>query len=120
MFEWPVPFQASTNWIKKRKGGRIGPPPRRDREGFRDVEGIERIKPRVLVGGAQRDRPDRHGIAGLPEKDSASADDVVRADGAEFSARPEARHAVIEAGSDHEMVVVPEQLIVVGSLQRKP
>src|SRR5438105_4788884 len=52
-------------------------------------------------------------------RNAAAADDEIRADGAEFGARPEAGHAVIEAGSDHEMVVVSEQLIVVGGLQRK-
>ena len=39
-----------------------------DRERTRDVEGIERIKPAILVGGTKRDRADRNRTAGLAEK----------------------------------------------------
>ena len=89
-----------------------------DRERIGDVEGVERIKPGILVGGAQRDRADRDGIAGLAEKYSAAADDKVRTDGAELGAGREVGDAGIETGADHEMIVVAEQLVGIGRLQR--
>jgi len=84
-----------------------------------NVEGVEGIEPVILIGGAERDRADRNRVAGLAEKYSAAADDIVRADSAEFGARLEAGHAVIETGSDHEMIVVAEQMIGIGRLQRQ-
>ena len=71
-----------------------------------------------MIGGAKRDRADRYRIAGLPEKYSAAADDKIRTDGAQFRAGGEAADAGVEAGSDHQMIVVTEQLIGIGCLQR--
>ncbi len=90
----------------------------RDRERVRHVKGIERIDPAILVGGSQRNRADGDGIAGLAEKDAAATDDKVRADRAQLGACGKMRHAGIEAGADHETIVMPEQLVAVGRLQR--
>ena len=112
-----VAVERGADLVLQRDPRVIEPAAPGDRERIGDVERVERVNPAVLVGGAQRDRADRHRIAGLSEKDSAAADDVVRADRAEFGARREPGHAGIEAGSDHEVIVVPEQLIGVGRLQ---
>src|ERR1700688_2258093 len=85
---------------------------------MRDVEGVERVKPAILIGGAKCDRADRNGIAGLAQKYSAAADDKIRTDSAELSSGPKMRDAGVEAGPDREMIVVAEQLIGIGCLQR--
>ena len=71
-----------------------------------------------MIGGTKRDRAYRNRIAGLTEKYSAPANDVVRADCAEFRAGREVGHTGIETGADHEVIVVPEQLVGIGCLQR--
>ena len=98
----------------------VEPAAARDRERVRHVERVERIEPGVLVGGAKRDRADRNRIAGWPEEYAAAADDVVWTDRAQFGAGPEAGDAGVETGADHEVVVVPEQLVGVGCLQGRP
>ena len=89
----------------------------RDRERLRDIEGVERIDPGILIGGAERDRTDRYGFAGLSEEYAATGDDIVRADGAQFGAGRETGNAGIEASADRKAVIVAEQLIVVCRLQ---
>jgi len=111
-----VAVEGCAYLIFKRDLREIEPPAPGDRESIGDVECVERVKAGILIGGAKRDRADRYGIAGLPEEYAAAADDVVCADRAQFGSRREAGHTGIEAGSDHKMIVVPEQLIVVGCL----
>src|SRR6201999_192132 len=72
-----------------------------------------------LVGGAQRHRTDRNGIAGLPKEDTAAADDVIGADGPELGAGVELRDAGVEAGADDKAIAMPEQLVGVVGLRRK-
>ena len=88
-----------------------------DRKRLGHVEGVDRVDPGILIDGAQRDRADRDGIAGLAEKDAAAADDVVRTDGAEFGTCREICDAGGKAPADGETVVMAEQLIGIGRLQ---
>ena len=113
-----VAVERAADLILQRDAGDIEPAAAGDREGVGDVERVERIKPGVLIGGAKRDRADRNRIAGWSEKYPAAAHDKVRTDGAEFRAGRELGDAVIEAGADHETIVVSEQLVGVGRLQR--
>src|SRR5207247_2321341 len=90
----------------------------RDRKRIGDVERIERVDAAVLIRGPQSDWSDGCGSAGWPEEYAAAADHKVRPDRAEFGARRIMRHAGIEAGSNDELIVVPEQFVVIGRLQR--
>ena len=55
---------------------------------------------------------------GLSEKCSATADDKVRTDRAQFRADREVGNAGIETASEHELIAVTEQPIGVRRLQR--
>ena len=112
--------ERGADLILKLNARMVEPAAARDRKRIGHVERVERIEPGVPVGGAKRDRADRNRIAGWSEKDAAAVDDVVRADRAQFGAGPEAGDAGVETGADHELVVVPEQLVGVGGLQGCP
>src|SRR5438552_10155599 len=92
----------------------VEPAATRDRESIGHIEGIERVEPAVAVGGAKSDRTNRNRSAGWPEKYAAAADDEVWTDCAQFCAGPETGDAGIETGADHELIVVPEQLVGIG------
>src|SRR5205807_6117880 len=62
-------------------------------------------------------RTDRNRSAGRAEEYAAAADDIVWTDRTQFGAGPEAGDAGVDAGADHELVVVPEQLVGIGGLQ---
>src|SRR3954454_16746144 len=103
-----VAIERGANLILERDTRIIEPSTRRHRECIGDIEGVERVEPAVLIGGADRDGTKRHRIARSPEKYAASANNEVGADGTEFGARRKIGHAGIERRSEHELVIVPE------------
>src|SRR4051812_33592672 len=115
-----VAIERGANLILERDTRVVEPSTRRHREYIGDIEGVERVEPAVLIGGAERDRTERHWIARSPEKYAASANNEICADGTEFGARRKVCDAGIERRSEHELVIVPEQLVGVSRLQRYP
>src|SRR5215831_19100824 len=107
-----LPLREVPNWSCKAMRASLKRPPAVIEKAF------ERVQPAILIGCSQRDRADRHRIAGLSQEYPAAADNEAGAHGPELGASVVPCRAVVEARADDETIGVSEQLVAVGRLQR--